>query len=105
MTLVPTNGYIQPITATGGGFNEKGNPVKVESQLLDRIPARIETNSKSNKGKYQDGRFVICSYTCYITGNEFNYSRLKVIINNVEKEFDIQDIQILQMTGQVKIIV
>lgn len=103
--MIPTNGFIQVRTVSGGGVDESGNPVKATTAWGDKIPCRIQTNTNNKEGRYQDGKFIISSYIIFLQKREFTAERIKVILQEVEREFDVQDLQILGLVGQVKITV
>ena len=103
--MIPTNGFIQVKIVSGGGIDQNGNPVKATTAWSEKVPCRIQTNTNNKEGRYQDGKFIINSYIIFLQKREFTAERIKVILQGVEREFDVQDIQILGLVGQVKITV
>lgn len=104
--LVPANGTIVPKIVSGGGINDDGIPVPVVESWGDPISCRIQTNSYSEKGKYEDGKFTMSSYTIYTDIQSFTADRIKVYINGIDRgEFNVQYLEVLALTGQMKITV
>lgn len=104
--LVPANGVIVPKIVSGGGIDDDGIPVPVVESWGEPIECRIQTNSYSEKGKYEDGKFTMSSYTIYTDIQPFTAERIRVSINGTERgEFNIQYLETLSITGQMKITV
>lgn len=103
--MIPTNGYIQGQIVSGGGVSEDGMPIPVSERWGEQTPARIQINTYSNKGKYQDGRFIMSSYIILIQ-KDFSSSRVKINLNGINLgEFDVQNIEPLKLVGRIKIVV
>ena len=103
--MTSTNGHIQLLSISGGGFDEDGNPIKSTEVPTELIQCRIQVNTDSKKGKYEDGRFTQCSYVIFVQRKELNPDRLIVHINGTQREFTVQSIQYLNMTGHTRITV
>lgn len=100
------NGFVQIKTTSGGGLDEDGIPIEAVSDFGDKIPCHIQTNSHSNNGKYQDGKFIISSYIIFIPMKSgFSTDRVKLTIDEREVEFDVQNIEFLKLVGRIKITV
>lgn len=103
--MIPTNGFIQAQIVSGGGLNEEGIPIPISESWGEQILARIQTNTYSNKGKYQDGKFIMSSYIILIQ-KPFSSNRVKINLNGVSLgEFDVQNTEVLKLVGRVKIVV
>jgi hypothetical protein len=102
-----TNGSIQKQVSSGTGLDENGDPVVSNPVWSEPIPCLIKTIKHDNKGIYPDGKFTQASFEILIEMQEFEAERilLKNSRNNFEAEFEIQDIQFLDLVGRVKIIV
>lgn len=101
--MITPNGYIQPIIESGGGIDGSGNPVSVSRELGDKIRCQIVPNSRSNKGVYKDGTFVMASYSIFIQAKSFDAKRVLISVDKTEKEMDIQDCRYLHMTGYIEL--
>lgn len=105
-----TNGTIQILALSDKrSFDDAGEPIEIDNNLNwgSPIPSSIKTNSKSNKGKYEDGKFTISTYEILIenTGDvEIERVRLERD-GKALGDFVVQDVQILSGVGRIKIIV
>ena len=102
-----TNGTLQYKTRTAGGFDTNGNPIPATGTWSDPIDCFIQTNQHSNKGKYQDGKFIIAAYTVLIESQEIDTDRVWLITDKGKDmgEFAVQDIRFMDTVGRVKITV
>lgn len=84
-----------------------GNPIAVITELGEVIPCRIQTNTKNNQGKYQDGKFIISSYSILIQLKpQFEASRIKINLSGKDLgEFEVQNVEYLTVVGRIKITV
>lgn len=100
------NGTIEVRTASGGGFDDDGNPIPV-SETFTSIPCRINTVSKSDTGRYEDGKFTQASYLIFIDGNkEIAAERVRLHRHGVFLgEYKVQSNEYLHLVGRNKIIV
>lgn len=102
------NGTLQYQIRTGGGFNPvNGDPVPATGAWSDYIDCFIQTNTHNNKGKYQDGKLTIATYTVLIETQAIDADRVKLVTDRGTElgEFQVQDIQFLDSVGRVKITV
>ena len=61
------NGSLKCQTLTGNEqMNEYGEPVAAQVSWGDPVPSSIKTNSDTRKGKYEDGEFLMASFTILI---------------------------------------
>ena len=103
--MIPYNGHIRVKRSIGGGIDSEGMPVPVQSEWSEPIPCRIQTNTYSERGKYQDGNFTASSYIIFIPLiPNFNPERVEITKDNrALGEFNIQYMDILNIVGQIKI--
>ena len=101
------NGTLQCKTRATEGFDIEGNPSPEAGKWSDYIDCFIQTNTHSNKGTYQDGRFTIAAYTVLIETQPFDADRIKLVTDKGKHlgEFQVQDIQFMDIVGRVKITV
>ena len=102
-----TNGYLQIQQLNKPNFGAHGVPVKDTSVLQwgNSIPCFIKTNTRNNKGVYQDGNFVVAKYEILIEYADTVATRISLIRDGKSLgEFAVQDIQMLS-NGRTKIIV
>ena len=101
------NGTLQYAITTGGGVNTNGDPVPVIAAWSNPIDCLIITNTRNNKGAYQDGKFTVCAYEIHIEKQSFTANRIKLVNSRGDQlgEFEVQDIQFLDLVRKVKIIV
>lgn len=102
--MIIPNGHIRTNKKSGGGFSENGNPIPVTETWGAKIPCRIQTNNYDKRGKYQDGKFIQCSYIIYVQ-KQLSTDKIKLFVNNTETEFTVQSIEFLNLVGQTKITV
>lgn len=105
--MIPNNSTLQIKQAgsSGGGLDDDGNPVPVQGGWSDPIDCRIVTLSKSDTGKYEDGKFIQSSYMIYIDGTEeIEADRVKLNRQGVYLgEFNVQSNEYLRLVKRVKI--
>jgi len=102
--MIVPNGYIRVSQRSGGGFSENGNPIPVTETWGEKISCRIQTNNYDKRGKYQDGKFVQCSYLIFVQ-KKLSTDKIKLSTDNTETEFTVQSIEYLSLVGQTKITV
>lgn len=100
--MTTKNGFIQIVSTVGGGLDSNGNPVQSQTNVGEMIPSRIQVNSDSKNGRYEDGRFTQCSYIVFVQ-SKIEPERIIVHVNGTEREFTVQSIQYLNMTGHTRI--
>ena len=61
-----TNGFLQYLSHTGGGFNEDGEPILGSAVWSAPVPCLIKTVTNNSKGRYEDGKFDQSSYELLI---------------------------------------
>ena len=101
------NGYIQASEYGGTTSNQNGDPVVIAETWGDLIICQIETVKHDNKGIYLDGKYTQATYKILIEMQEFQAKRIKITDSrgNSLGEFNVQDIQFLDMVQRVKITV
>lgn len=101
------NGSVQILLGTGTGLDENGDPIVAIDNWGESIPCQIETIKHDYKGIYQDGEFERASYRVYLEMQEFEGSRVRLTDNRNKNigEFQIQDIQYLDIVQRIKITV
>jgi len=104
--LANVNGYIKPITVTGGGQDADGNNLPVTGTVLNSVDCYFNTNRYNHAGTYDGGKFTIASFYIFIDGAaKVDYGRLQLYDLNSKSygEFEIQDVQYLSVVGCTKI--
>ena len=107
-------GYISFITKTGGGQDADGNPVTPVNTLSDYI----ECNLKTVKKEYRlitDAQYSQAKYICYIVASlvsslSIDLETIKEVQihdnnNNDLGTFQIQNVEYLNLTKRVKLVV
>jgi hypothetical protein len=104
--MIIENGTIQIVERKGGGM-ENGNPVKVTETLSDPIPCNFTTNQNDHLGRYEGGTFTQAKYVVLIDTRDFaaEYVVLATVRGERLGQFRVQDIQFLDVVGNVKITV
>ena len=102
-----TNGYLQIQKQELPTFDIHGVPMATyEDQWGESISCNIKTNSHSNKGTYQDGKFTTAKYEILTELSDISAKRVKLVLNGSDLgDFAVQDIQKLSSVGRTKIIV
>lgn len=105
--LANINGYIVPVSTTGGGQDDNGNPIPVTDTDLDPISCYFNTNKYDHLGTYVGGKFTTASFYIFIDGGaDVTYKKLKLFDKNGKiNEYEIQNVQYLDVTGCTKITV
>lgn len=101
------NGTLQYAIVSGGGIDSNHLPVAVATSWSDPIDCLIITNTHNNKGTYQDGKFTVCAYEIHIEKQAFSAKRVKLTNSRSVDlgEFQVQDVQFLDLVRKVKILV
>lgn len=102
-----TNGTLQYIKLSGGGISNEGDPVSIVQEWSDPIDCLIITLKHDNKGTYNDGKFTASAYEIHIESQPFEATKVK-LTNSRNKElgeFQVQDLQFLDLVGRIKIVV
>lgn len=101
------NGTLKYAAITGGGFDGNNDPLPVTTSWSDPVDCLIITNTRNDKGTYQDGKFTVCKYTIHLDKQPFEAKRVKLTNDRGIDlgEFQVQDIQFLDLVRKVKIIV
>lgn len=104
--MIIENGTLQIANKTGGGF-QNGKPVKADDVTEKPIPCNITKNRYDHLGTYIDGKFTRASFIVLIDMQLFDASRVILTTDRGKcfGEFEVQDIQYLDVVGNVKIIV
>lgn len=105
--MIPNNSTLQIKRKGlgGGGIDENGDPISATDGWSDPIDCRIVTLSKSDTGKYEDGKFVQSSYMVFIDGtDEIEADRVRLNRQGVYLgEFNVQSNEYLRLVKRVKI--
>lgn len=102
------NGFISYKMVTGGGNDEfTGKAIPVNISWSNPIECFIKTNNHNNRGTYQDGKFSVSAYEVLIQTEPFHAERVKLqdMRGREIGEFQVQDIQSLDLVQKVKIVV
>jgi hypothetical protein len=65
-------------TASGGGFNEYGEPVPAAESWSDPVPCRYENNTETNVYRNEDGTFKVFRYAVWLDGSGTDYTGRRV---------------------------
>lgn len=104
--MIIENGYIRTQATTGGGLNEDGDPIPLDTAWSGPIPCNIRTNQRNSKGKVNGNTFEVASYEVLIEMQPFDAVRVKLERAGVELgEFQVQDITPLDSVDAIKITV
>jgi len=92
---------------TGGGFDGNNDPIPVVTSWSDPVDCLIITNTRNGKGTYADGKFTVCAYEIHIDKQPFTSKRIQLTNSRGLDlgEFQVQDVQFLDLVRKVKIIV
>lgn len=88
-----TNGYLQYLIHTAGGFDEDGEPIKGSDSWSDHVPCSIKTVTNTSQGRYEDGKFNQYSYQVLVEEYRFpiGINRVKLVRDDTELgEFAVQ---------------
>ncbi len=101
------NGTLQYAIVTGGGLDAIGDPIPVVTSWSDPVDCLIITNTRNDKGTYQDGKFTQMAYVVHIDKQPFDAKRVRLTNDRgIELgEFQVQDVQFLDLVRRVKITV
>ena len=102
------NSYIQIKLTDGGGYDDNNNPVEVvHLGWSDPIPAHINTLSYHNIERYSVGTFPKGKYVIFIEIQPFEAQKIRINYNgkDLDEEFDIQEIQVIERFGRLQITV
>lgn len=81
-----TNGYLQYLTHTEGGFNEDGEPIMDTDIWSSPVSCSIKTVTNNSKGRYEDGKFNQASYEVLVESGKvpIDINRVKLARHDVE---------------------
>jgi regulator of RNase E activity RraA len=101
-------GTIQSLNKTsGGGFNEKGEPIPDSSSWGNPVECLYVANIYNNRGTYQDGVFTQSEYS--ITTKDLTFKATEILLSdkdgNVVCRKPVQRLELLESVKRVKIIV
>lgn len=103
-----TNGYLQYLTHTEGGFNEDGEPILGTDLWSSPISCSIKTVTNTSNGRYEDGKFNQASYEVLVENGQvpIDTNRVKLSRHDVELgEYAVQGKPLPTSMDRVKIIV
>lgn len=103
-----TNGFLQYLTHTEGGFNEDGEPIDGTDNWSTPISCFIKTVTNNSKGRYEDGKFNQASYEILVENEHvpIDINRVRLVRHEVELgEYAVQGKPIPTVMERVKIIV
>lgn len=103
-----TNGYLQYLTHTKGGFNEDGEPIIATDTWSEPVSCSIKTVTNNSKGRYEDGKFNQASYEVLVENEQIpiDTNRVKLFRKDVKLgEYAVQGKPIPTSMDRVKIIV
>ena len=103
-----TNGTLQYKTTTGGGIDGNGDPIPVTETWSDPIDCLIHPNASGRLMKYQDGLFVLASYSINIELSSFDSTTIRFTDNQgalVEFQVVPQNVYKYTMFERIKITV
>ena len=103
-----TNGFLQYLTHTDGGFNDDGEPIMGTDSWSTPVSCSIKTVTTDSKGRYEDGKFNQTSYEVLVEDRQvpIDINRVRLVRNDVELgEYVVQGKPILTTMDRVKIIV
>lgn len=101
-----TNGKIRTINTTGSeSFDEDGFPLPLGEVYSDYIECNIRHNTRSDKGRYEDGRFTVASYEVLVEEQPLEAQRIEITDNAgaVLGVFKVQLIEHMRVVGRIKI--
>jgi hypothetical protein len=106
--MIICNGTIQVKIKSGGGFDEEGNPIKVEETFGEIIPCHIRPLRYNNLAFSGSGsNYINASYEVLIEIKDFQCERIK-LINRYGKdlgEYSVISAENLEAVCATKIIV
>ena len=106
-------GYISFITESGGGYDVNGNPVAATKTATDFIKCNLRVFTKEYR-TLVDGQYLQGSYSCYIqqillpeTLVLSAVMKVQIQDNNAHPlgSFQIQNVEYLNLTQRVKLVV
>lgn len=102
-----TNGILRYKLRPDSGFDILGDPLLSVQEWSDEIECFIQTNQHNTKGKTIDGKFILSAYTVFIDSREIDTDLISLTTDRGKElgEFQIQDIQFLDLVQRVKITV
>lgn len=106
--IMRTNGYLQYLTHTEGGFNEDGEPIMDTDSWSTPVSCSIKTVTNNSKGRYEDGKFNQASYEVLVENSQIpiDTNRVRLVRHDVELgEYAVQGKPIPTTMDRVKIIV
>ena len=106
--IMRTNGILQYLTHTDGGFNDDGEPIMGTDSWSTPVSCSIKTVTSDSKGRYEDGKFNQASYEVLVENGQvpFDTNRVRLMRNDVELgEYVVQGKPISTTMDRVKIIV
>jgi hypothetical protein len=104
--MIIENGTIRIVERTGGGL-VNGNPVKAVETLSVPIPCNYTVNQNDHLGRYEGGTFTQAKFVVLIDTREFTAEHVELATTRgvCLGRFRVQDIQFLDVVGNVKITV
>jgi len=106
--IMRTNGFLQYLTHTDGGFNEDGEPIMGTDIWSTPVSCSIKTVTNNSNGRYEDGKFDQASYEVLVENGQvpIDTKRVKLSRHDVELgEYAVQGKPIPTSMDRVKIIV
>lgn len=106
--IMRTNGFLQYLTHTEGGFNDDGEPIMGTDSWSTPVSCSIKTVTNNSKGRYEDGKFNQASYEVLVENGQvpIDTNRVRLMRNDVELgEYVVQGKPIPTTMDRVKIIV
>lgn len=103
-----TNGTLRYKIVSGGGIDENGDPIEVTTSWSDPIDCLIHQNTNGKLMKYEDGLFVLASYSINVELSSFESSTIQVTDNQgVTREHQVipQNVYKYTMFDRIKITV
>lgn len=106
--IMRTNGFLQYLAHTEGGFNEDGEPIMGTDIWSTPVSCSIKTVTNNSNGRYEDGKFDQASYEVLVENGQvpIDTNRVKLFRHDVELgEYAVQGKPIPTSMDRVKIIV
>ena len=102
-----TNGTLKYKLRPDSGFDILGDPIPAPIEWSDEIDCFIQTNQHNTKGKTTDGKFIMSAYTIFIDSQEIDTDLVSLTTDRGKAlgEFQVQDIQFLDLVQRVKLTV
>ena len=81
--MILANGQIRILQATGGGMNEKGNPIPAATVFTDPLLCNIKPKNSDDQGMFQGNTFSKSSYEVTVEGQISNPSLVELTYNGL----------------------